>query len=534
MEDHDRFYQAMLARDARFDGRFFVGVKTTGVYCRPICPARPKRENVEFFLSAQSAEKAGYRPCLRCRPESAPGSPAWNGTRATVERALKLMAMGALAHHTEEAFAERLGVTARHLRRLFEEEFGRTPKQLHDTMRLNFARTLIVETQLPMTEIAFAAGFGSLRRFNDAVKRRFRRPPSLLRASRHSVEAAAMIRLSLPYRPPFDWNDVLDYYRRHLIAGVETVESDTYARVFLLREVNTFGFFRARPHGEKPELLLEMIISDTRQLLGVVQRIRHMFDLDADPVVIMKAFAQPNVAGSLQMRLPGARLARGFDPFETAIGTILGQVISVAQASRLMDQLVATYGEEFHHPVSGERIRVFPTPGRLAESDLRALPITSRKRASIREFSSRIANGTIRLDLTQDLSAFRNAVQTVQGLGAWSAEYMALRALGDTDAFPDTDLVVQRFVKANPDVDTDVFRPWRSYLAVSLWNGSAHVLHQERTGKDVVIHADRVTRRPTDAGRRRIAAPRSVVAKRGAPTHAVREDVRRSSSSCPR
>jgi AraC family transcriptional regulator, regulatory protein of adaptative response / DNA-3-methyladenine glycosylase II len=189
MKNHDTLYQAVLARDYRFDGKFFVAVKTTGVYCRPICPARPKRENVEFFKTAQAAERAGYRPCLRCRPESAPGSPAWNGKHATVERALKLIAEGTLEHQTEDAFADRLGITARHLRRLFEKEFRQTPKQLHDTTRLNFARKLIVETRLPITEIAFSAGFRSLRRFNDAVKRRFHRPPSALRSLRKDAHS---------------------------------------------------------------------------------------------------------------------------------------------------------------------------------------------------------------------------------------------------------------------------------------------------------------------------------------------------------
>src|SRR5262245_37958388 len=215
MKSHNRLYQAVLSRDGRFDGTVFVAVKTTGIYCRPICPARPKRENVEFFKTAEAAERAGYRPCLRCRPESAPGSPVWSGKRATVQRALKLLAQGALRDHTEDVLADRLGITSRHLRRLFEHEFGQTPKQLHDHTQLNFARQLIVETQLPMTEIAYSAGFRSLRRFNDAVKRRFHRPPSSLRSSRNDAQPSPMICLSLPYRPPFDWGRVLDYFRRH-------------------------------------------------------------------------------------------------------------------------------------------------------------------------------------------------------------------------------------------------------------------------------------------------------------------------------
>lgn len=533
MKSHDTFYQAVLARDYRFDGKFFVAVKTTGVYCRPICPARPKRENVEFFKTAQAAERAGYRPCLRCRPESAPGSPAWNGKHATVERALKLIAQGALEHQTEDAFADRLGITARHLRRLFEKEFGQTPKQLHDHTRLNFARKLIVETQLPMTEIAFSAGFHSLRRFNDAVKRRFHRPPSALRSLRKGTQPTPMIRLSLPYRPPYDWNAVLDYYRRHQISGVETIESGMYARVFKLRETNSTGFFRVGAHGSKPELFLEMIISDTRQLLRAVQRVRYMFDLDSDPVLIANTFAQSNFLSSLLDKYPGARLARGFDPFETAIATILGQVISVTHGSRLMTQLVATYGEEIQHPVCGERARVFPTPRTLAESDLHALDITRQKRATIREFSTRVVEGAIQLVGAQDQEDFKTAVRTVKGIGEWSAEYMALRALGDTDAFPATDLVLHRFLKANPDLDPDAVRPWRGYLAVCLWNEYAHVSNQERKCRYAVVQTHGLSGRSTQTGRRRIESHRGALAERQAASHQTRQYARSSSSSHP-
>lgn len=487
MKSHDIFYQAVLARDYRFDGKFFIAVKTTGVYCRPICPARPKRENVEFFKTAQAAERAGYRPCLRCRPESAPGSPAWNGKHATIERALKLIAQGALEQQTEDAFADRLGITARHLRRLFERELGQTPKQLHDNSRLNFARKLIVETHLPITEIAFSAGFQSVRRFNDAVKKRFHRPPSALRSLQKSVQPSSLLQLSLAYRPPFDWDRLLDYYRRHRIAGIETIESGTYARVFKFDETNTAGFFRVRPHGQKPELLLEMTVSDTRQLLRIVQRVRHMFDLDSDPVLIANAFASSKFLALLQCKYAGARVARGFDPFETAIATILGQVISVTHASRLMCQLVERYGEDATHPVSGERIRLFPTPRTLAASDLRELKTTTQKRATIREFSSQIGKGTIQLARAQNHEDFKDAVRTVKGIGAWSAEYMALRALGDTDAFPATDLVLNRFMKANPDFDPDIARPWRSYLSLYLWNDYARASSQERKRDDAVL-----------------------------------------------
>ncbi|HET7909289.1 MAG TPA: Ada metal-binding domain-containing protein [Nitrospira sp.] len=518
---HDRYYQAVLTRDVRFDGKFFVGVKTTGVYCRPICPARPKRENVEFFNTAKAAEQAGYRPCLRCRPESAPGSPAWNGKHTTIERALKLMAQRALERQTEDAFAERLGMTGRHLRRLFQQKFGQTPKQLSDTSRLNFAKKLIIETHLPMTEIAYSAGFHSLRRFNDAVKRRFHCPPSALRLSPNAAPPPPMIQLSLPYRPPFDWDGVLDYYRRHRIAGLETIETGAYARLFMLRATNTTGFFRARAHDHKPELLLEMTISDNRYLLRAVERVRQMFDLDSHPGRIAQAFAGSPFLSSLHAKFPGARVAQGFDPFETAIGTILGQVVSVTQAARLMGELVAAYGEETLHPLSGQPVRLFPSPRTLAQSDLKYLNVTRHKRTAIREFASRAADGMIDLERIHDMEDFKLAVQTVNGIGPWSAEYIALRALGDTDAFPATDLVIRRFLESNPKFYSDTARPWRSYLSVYLWNEYMQLSRLERKSRNAVLQAHTLSDRPADSGGGQRSARRRPVAQRAAVSHQI-------------
>ncbi len=521
MTNDERCHQALLSRDARFDGTFFVAVKTTGIYCRPICPARPKRENVEFFRTARAAETAGYRPCLRCRPESAPGSPAWIGTSATVERALRLIAQGSLENSTEEALADRLGITARHLRRLFDGAFGCTPKQLHDAARLDFARKLILETRLPMTEIAFAVGFRSVRRFNAAVKARFQRPPSTLRSLRRGEKPTPLIRLSLAFRPPYHWDGVLDYYRRHRIDGIEAVENDAFSRVFRLRGSGTTGFFRVRSHGLKPELLLELIISDARQLMKVVQRSRRMFDVDADPLVIAQAFARSAVLSSLQQRNPGARLASGFDPFETAIGTILGQVVSVGQASRLMSDLVSAYGEEIPHPLTGDRIRVFPGPRTLAESDLGLLKTTAQKREAIRQFSCRVQDGALDLDRLEDAETFKNTVRTVPGIGPWSAEYILLRALGDSDAFPADDLVLNRFLKANPEIDPDAARPWRGYLALLIWERYAHVSHEERTRKHALVQDHELIRRIPHASGKRVASGRGALAQRASDSRRV-------------
>ncbi|MBM4297722.1 MAG: DNA-3-methyladenine glycosylase 2 family protein, partial [Deltaproteobacteria bacterium] len=268
------FYKAMLARDARFDGKFFVGVKTTGIYCRPICPAQPKPENVEFFPDAAAAERAGYRPCLRCRPESAPRSAAWFGKKAVVQRALKLIAVNQFHVSNESEFAARLGLSARHLRRLFDDEIGQTPKQISDNNRLNFTRKLIVETNLPLRVVAQVAGFGSLRRFNDVLRRRFCRAPSQLRRAPSSGRVADGFELSLSYRPPYDWQAILDFYRSHLVEGVELVSDGCFERVFRLGE--TVGALRVRPVPDRAQLQLTVFTDKSQVLFEVVSRVRGM------------------------------------------------------------------------------------------------------------------------------------------------------------------------------------------------------------------------------------------------------------------
>jgi AraC family transcriptional regulator of adaptative response / DNA-3-methyladenine glycosylase II len=275
------FYQAMLARDHRFDGKFFVAVKTTGVYCRPICPARPKRQNVEFFPDATSAESAGYRPCLRCRPECAPLSPAWWGKKAVVQRALKLIAGNEFHRTDEERFAERLGLSARHLRRLFKEEIGQTPKQIADANRLNFARKLMVETEMPIMTVARTAGFASLRRFNDAFQRRFRRVPSQLRRLRPKTDGGEGIELKLSFRPPYDWQSLIRFYQSHPIPGVERVAGDSFQRLFRIGD--TIGFFGVQAMAGEPQLRLRILTGDPRVLFEVVSRENVRFRFRSHP-----------------------------------------------------------------------------------------------------------------------------------------------------------------------------------------------------------------------------------------------------------
>lgn len=473
----DIFYEAMLARDYRFDGKFFVGVKTTGIYCRPICPARPKRENVEFYTSALAAEKAGYRPCKRCRPEAAPVSAAWSGKSAVVQRALRMIAAGDLERANEDVFADRFGMTARHLRRLFEQEVGRTPKQIAAEARLGFARKLIAETSIPIAQIALTAGFSSLRRFNDAFKKRFQQAPSSVR-KKIPAGFASGHRLLLPFRPPYDWDSILAFYRSHSIPGLDTVADGAYQRHFEIDEV--VGFLSLRPVEGKSSLELRVTCDDPRILFEVVRRVRRMFDLDSDPLLIANSFARVSELSRFHKKFPGLRLPRGWDPFESAVSGILGQFVSVTFASQLAGQVLALYGREVVHPVSKQKVRVFPSAERLAKVDLAELKTTGARKRTIREFARRVSVGEMDLSDTQDPIVFRDKILSLEGIGPWTAEYISLRAIGDTDAFPGTDLILKRALEKHPRMNLDLVKPWRSYAAIYLWKEYAQALSKKK------------------------------------------------------
>jgi AraC family transcriptional regulator, regulatory protein of adaptative response / DNA-3-methyladenine glycosylase II len=496
-------YAAILARDYRFDGKFFVAVKSTGIYCRPTCPARPKPQNVEFFPDAISAEKAGYRPCLRCRPESAPLSAAWFGKKAVVQRALKLIARNEFHQSREAEFAARLGMSARHLRRLFEQEIGQTPKQISDNNRLNFARKLIVETDLAVTSVARTAGFHSLRRFNAAFQNRFRRTPSQLRKARFKVGSNGGIDLKLSFRPPYDWASILRFFQTHPIAEVESVGRDFFERVF--RIASTVGYFRVQPIPGLPQLNLRVITDDPTVLFEIVSRVRRMFDLDLDPMLIESRFTAVPLLSELYERFPGLRLPGGWDAFETAVASILGQLVSAKQRTQLVGQLIHAYGEPVVHPLSGDEVRLFPRPEVLADCDLIEVKTTLARKEAIREFSRRVASGAISLSEAQDPTAFRRALLTTKGLGPWSSEYISLRAIGDTDAFPRTDLILKRVLALHPGLDLERIKPWRAYAAMYLWKGFAQTLVSKEGRKQyaAVLQGNGIASRQPDAGRKR-------------------------------
>lgn len=486
--------QARLSRDARFDGLFFTAVSSTGIYCRPVCPApTPKRENVRYYANAAAAEAAGFRPCLRCRPELAPGNEQWQRGDHVVARALKLIEAGALAEQSLDALALRVGIGARQLRRLFVERIGAPPISVHTTRRLLFAKQLLTETALPVTEVALASGFRSLRRFNAAFAQANRIPPRELRRHPRAAAGAALI-LRLGYRPPYAFDALLAFLRTRALPGVEQVDAHSYARVF--GPANAPGWLRlsAWPGGEHA-LQLQLHCPQPTQLLGVVTTLRRMFDLDANPQAIADTFRHDAVLGPLVARHPGLRLPGGWDGFEIAVRAILGQQISVAAARTLATRIVQRWGEPLPvAPLPGLE-RLFPTPAALAQADLREIGLTATRAATISTMAQALLDGRVDFSAEQSLDAFVARWVALPGIGAWTAHYIAMRALGNPDAFPAADLILRREAAADAaplstKALTDranAWRPWRAYAVIHLWRGASDAPAPARRKKTEAI-----------------------------------------------
>ena len=478
MSTHKIFERARLSRDARFDGRFFVGVKTTGIYCRPICPANvPKTENVVFYRTAASAAEAGFRPCLRCRPECAPGTAAWAGTSTTVRRGLRLIADGALEDDNLEGLANRLGVTSRHLRRLFKKHLGASPLAVAHTQRLHFAKNLIDQTTLSMRDISAAAGYGSVRRFNDTFKRTYGRSPRDLRRHGEAGIVTSALSIQLPYGPPFDWPRVLEFFSLRATPGVERVENGRYLRTIAIGD--TRGILDIRDTGH--HLLLSLHGTGTESLFTIVQRVRGMFDLDASTHEIADVLSQDVVLRRLLVENPGVRVPGGWGDYELAVRAILGQQVSVSAATTLAGRIADRYGERIQIPVEGVAAapnRLFPTPQKLLRARLESVGIVGARAQTIRNLSKAIVGGELSFDRAERAETLRSSLQAIKGIGRWTAEYIAMRVLKDPDAFPASDLGLLRAfdepgaARMKP-VDlaarAEAWRPWRAYAALLLW-----------------------------------------------------------------
>lgn len=467
--DRDVCYRALLTRDKRFDGRMFTAVKTTGTYCRPICPARPpKLENCLFFASAVAAQSAGFRPCLRCRPELSPRLAAANGTYNTVIRALQLIDGGAANDQDLESLAGRLGVGDRHLRRLFQEHVGISPKSVLQTRRVLFAKQLITDTAMPLTDVALASGFASLRTFNHSMRSVYGRPPSEFRRKRLTPDAQN-IRLLLPYSPPYDWPAILNFLAARAIPGVESVEDERYVRTIRLN--GKYGLIRVAP--DRDALAVSIQFPDIRALPEIVRRVTAQFDLGAHPASITAHLAtDPLLAPSVAQR-PGLRVPGAWDGFEMAIRAILGQQISVGAATKLAGKLVAALGQ----PLQESRF-VFPDPGVVAASDLAFLGMPEARKRTIRSLAEAVVDNPAFFDPAQPLETAVEQMRSVPGIGEWTAHYIAMRALRQPDAFPAKDAgILRAFSKQGLTLNekkmlkrSEAWRPWRAYATLHLWS----------------------------------------------------------------
>ncbi len=481
--DREACYRALETRDPRFDGLLFVGVTSTGVYCRPVCPARtPKLQNCRFFGSAAAAQEVGFRPCLRCRPETAPDLASWRGGSSTVSRALALIADGAIDGEGAGVgrLAERLGIGERQLRRLFQEHLGASPIAVAQTRRVLFAKQLIQESRMPMIEVAMAAGFGSVRRFNETFRNLYHRPPSALRrkALEGSASGAAGVTLQIRYRPPYDWDSMLAYLAARAIPGIETVDDGSYLRTVEIDDL--VGSVRIVHLPRKESLAVTIRFPDVRSLPVIVTRVRRLFDLGADIGTIEAHLSRDPLLAPLVARHPGLRAPGGWDGFELAVRAILGQQVSIAAARRLAGQLVARHGralpsDRVSHP---DLSHAFPTARRLAAAESIELAMPAARRASLAALAEAAVADPNLFHPFGSIDEATARLRSIRGVGDWTAQYIALRALRETDAFPASDVGLLRGAALLGDIRpsprgllelAESWRPWRAYAAQHLW-----------------------------------------------------------------
>jgi AraC family transcriptional regulator of adaptative response / DNA-3-methyladenine glycosylase II len=466
-------YQAGNSRDSRFDGRFFTAVKTTRIYCRPICPAgRPKFENCLYFRSAAAAQDAGFRPCLRCRPEVSPEFTFWNGTSNTVSRAMSLIQENAVdPEATIDQLAERLGVGPRQLRRLFHQYLGASPISVIQTRRVLFAKQLIHETRLPMSEVALASGFGSIRRFNDTFHKLYGRSPSSMRCAFGSADApdpASAITLQLTYRPPYDWAEILGCLAARAIPGVESIENGRYRRHASVAVSSAVATVEVGHDPDRNALKVTIEVSELGGLTSLIAKVRRVFDLGADPAAIDTHLAKDPLLAPLVARRPGLRTSGAWDGFELAVRAVLGQQVSVASGRTLGGRLVEIAGTA----------SVFPSAAAVAQADLDKLPIPASRRQTLRALAEATAADPKLFERSATLEESVHRLRQISGIGEWTAQYIALRALREPDAFPASDLGLlraaaklsgRRLSPAELLSWAEPWRPWRAYAAQHLW-----------------------------------------------------------------
>jgi AraC family transcriptional regulator of adaptative response / DNA-3-methyladenine glycosylase II len=454
--------RARQARDPRFDGRFYVGVLTTGIYCRPVCPARmPAEENVRYFPSSASAQDAGFRPCLRCRPETARRLPEWTLNSQTVVRGLRMIDAGFLDDHSVEALADKLSISGRHLNRLFLDELHATPKSLARTRRVQLAKRLIDQSNLSLADVAMRAGFGSVRRFNDELKLAYGRSPRSLRGS-FTGSPTDDLELFLPVRKPYHFDWVFTFLAQRALDGIEEVDGHEYRRA-LFAEGEAQGWLKVTEQDDG--LRLSVPPAATADLSGILTRVRRVFDLDADPLVVEAGLsADPLLAAQIK-KDPGLRVPGAWDGFEIAVRAILGQQVSVARATQLALKLCEEFG------TGG-----FPGPAQLARADVSMIGMPGKRGEAVRALAAAVVDGTLALDESAEPGSLYPLLQSLPGIGPWTAGYIGMRVARDPDAFVDSDWVVLKMLEttaAQARSRAQAWRPWRAYAVMVLWRMSA-------------------------------------------------------------
>ncbi len=482
--DGDICYRAMETRDPRFDGLLYTGVMSTGIYCRPICPARtPKRANCVFFQTAAAAQEAGFRACLRCRPELSPEVACWRGTSNTVSRAMALIAEGFLDDEAAsvESLAERVGVGERQLRRLFERHLGASPVSVAQTRRVLFAKQLIHDTQLSMTQVALAAGFGSIRRFNDAFRALYQRPPSELRRSKRGAASPdAPLELQMSYRPPYDWQSMLGFFEARAIEGVELVDGGRYRRV--VSHGGQLGTVEVRHEPARRALVAKIQFPCVRAIPVIVSRLRTVFDVNADIGRIGEHLARDPSLAALIAERPGLHSPGGWSGFELAVRAILGQQISVAGARQLAAKLVRLCSRPWTGAADNGLTHAFPTAAEVTAADLSTLGMPASRRSAVKALAQAAVEQPRLFEPVGSVEEIVTKLRSIQGVGEWTAQYIALRALRETDAFPASDVGLLRGaakMRRTPVsveqllAHAEAWRPWRAYAAQHLWAADA-------------------------------------------------------------
>ncbi|WP_431921587.1 DNA-3-methyladenine glycosylase 2 family protein [Nonomuraea jabiensis] len=484
--DEESSYEAVRSRDARFDGEFFFAVRTTGIYCRPSCPATtPKRRNVCFFASAAAAQESGFRACRRCRPDAVPGSAAWNARADSVARAMRLIGDGVIDREGVPGLARRLGYSARQVQRQLTAELGAGPKSLARAQRAHMARVLLQTTDLQVIEVAFAAGFNSVRQFNETIHDIYACTPSELRAcapgrrSRFGPIAfdrgSGGVPLRLAYRGPYAMTEVFDYLQRRLIGGIEEMVGGPGERIYRRTLRLPYGTGIAEVHEKLGDGWLEcrLHLSELRDLTTATQRLRRLFDLDADPFAVAERLGADAVLGTMVRRRPGMRVPGSADPHELAVRAVLGQQVSVSAGQKLGDALVRAYGEPLM-VASGGLTHLFPNVEALAGNGLDAIGMPERRRETLRALCGALADGSVVLDAGVDREEADRALLALKGIGSWTAGYIRMRALGDPDVFLSGDVALKRAMSraGATQADTRAWHPWRSYAMHHLWNAT--------------------------------------------------------------